>query len=113
MNGTAAYDTVARLWQDHMDTPFPAAQRGAVLPARAGGEGQGIDMVLLDTYTAGCVITWLREGGSLDELNRRILRDCTVDLDHVLPLLETPEDHAYYRRLREVAGLIAQERPKP
>ncbi|WP_405437740.1 hypothetical protein OG373_10625 [Streptomyces avidinii] len=107
MNRAAEYDTVARLWQDHMDTPFPAAQRGAVLPARPGGEEQGVEMVLLDTYTAGGVITWLGNGGSLDERHHRILRSCIEDLDHVLPLLEAPEDHAYYRRLREVARLVS------
>ncbi|WP_392972479.1 hypothetical protein [Streptomyces sp. LN245] len=49
-----------RLWQEHLDAAFPAGLRGA--------EPAGIDVVLLDATAAGCVSTWLSDGGALDNV---------------------------------------------
>ncbi|MEU9135173.1 hypothetical protein AB0D33_04225 [Streptomyces sp. NPDC048404] len=74
MNGSTEHDaTVNRLWQEHLGTAFPTGLRGAEL--------SGTDMVLLDATVAGCVSTWLNEGGALDRERYRILRDCVADLD--------------------------------
>ncbi|WP_245687181.1 hypothetical protein [Streptacidiphilus griseoplanus] len=91
---------VARLWKEHVRTDFPARLRGEELA--------GVDLVLLDTYVAGCVSTWLSNRGSLDEERRQILRDCLADLDTVLPLLTETQEVRYYERLRELAVLASQ-----
>jgi hypothetical protein len=64
---------VARLWQEHWDADFPSGLRGAE-PV------EGIDMVLLDLNIAGCVHTWLDNGGSLDAKRHRILRNCLAEM---------------------------------
>lgn len=45
---------IARLWEERLQAPFPAGQRGV--------EFGDTDMVLLDADTAGCVLTWLNNG---------------------------------------------------
>ncbi|MFA7754242.1 GNAT family N-acetyltransferase [Streptomyces sp. NRRL B-2790] len=79
------YEAVARLWQEHRRAIFPAGVRGA--------DRSGIDMVLLDAETAGCVSTWLGNDGSLGVRGHRILLHCTARLDQILPVLnESPGD---------------------
>ncbi|MFI6622318.1 hypothetical protein [Streptomyces sp. NPDC050528] len=90
---------VACLWQEHLRAPYPAALRGAELA--------GTDMVLLDAHIAGCVSTWLDNGGSLDAKRLGILRGCIADLDQILPLLNESEDRRYYQRLHRLALVVS------
>ncbi|WP_410575441.1 hypothetical protein [Amycolatopsis sp. cmx-4-61] len=96
-----AADEVARLWDAHVHAPFPLALRDA--------EIAGIDMVLLDAYTAGCVSSWLSSGGRLDAWRRTAIASCLAELNTVLPLLTDPTQAAYYRRLRDLACCICAE----
>jgi hypothetical protein len=90
---------VARLWQMHLEAPFPAALRGVQI--------DGIDMVMLDADTAGCVRTWLDHAGQpASQARTRTITTCLNNLDHVLPLLTNSADADYYRRLRDLAALI-------
>ncbi|OKK02933.1 hypothetical protein AMK26_23730 [Streptomyces sp. CB03234] len=95
---------VARLWQEHLDAPFPARLRGAEL--------EGIDMVMLDADIAGCVSTWRDNGGSLDAWRYQVLRDCISELDKILPHLMEAEDLRYYERLHQLATLTSQTAPR-
>ncbi len=95
-------DQVEQLWDAHVRTPFPSALRGA--------EIAGIDMVLLDASTAGCVTSWLSGAGRLDARRRTAIASCLAELDTVLPLLTDPAQVAYYCRLRDLARRI---RPEP
>ncbi|MFI9207876.1 hypothetical protein ACIGW7_06995 [Streptomyces sp. NPDC053253] len=90
----------ARLWHEHRCAPFPAGLRGA--------EFGGTDMVLLDADTAGCVLTWLNNGGALDPKRTRILRSCIEDLDRVIPQITEPAGAQYYDHLRQLALLVAR-----
>ncbi|MEV0173137.1 hypothetical protein AB0I00_18710 [Streptomyces sp. NPDC050803] len=92
--------TVLRLWQQHLGAAFPARLRGAEL--------DGIDMVLLDATVAGCVSTWLNNGGFLDAERHRILRDCVQDLERVRPLWTEAEDIRYLGRLGQLAVLVSR-----
>ncbi|WP_326789994.1 hypothetical protein [Streptomyces sp. NBC_00151] len=94
-----------RLWQEHLDTAFPSGLRGA--------EPAGIDMVLLDATAAGCVSTWLSNGGALDRERHRILRDCIADLDLFLQLLDDAAELGYIRCLRQLARLVSESGPHP
>lgn len=96
-------NAVARLWQEHILALFPSGQRGKVLA--------GTDMVLLDTYTAGCVSTWQKNHGSLDEGRHRILLSCLEDLDKILPLLTDAHEVRYYQRLHDLAKLTSATGP--
>jgi hypothetical protein len=100
VTGTSEYQTaLMRLWREHLGAAFPAGLRGA--------EPAGIDMVLLDTAVAGCVSTWLNNGGSLDAERHRILYGCLTDLDRALPLITGAEEVRYCRRLRQMAVLAS------
>jgi hypothetical protein len=87
------------LWDEHLRADFPARLRGE--------EIAGVDMVMVDSDVAGCVITFLKGRGVLDEWRRGILRGCIRDLDKVLPLLTDDEERRYYGRIREVASLVS------
>lgn len=106
VNSPTEYEAVAaRRWRDHLRAAFPAGLRGA--------ERAGVDMVLLDAYVAGCVSTWLNNGGALDTDRHRILRDCIADLDQVLPLLDEADGVHYFQHLRGLAQLVADTDPQP
>jgi hypothetical protein len=90
----------ACLWNEHLQAPFLASLRGA--------EFAGTDMVLLDAETAGCVVTWLNNGGTLDPERSRILRGCIEDLDRVIPEIAEPAGAQYFERLRQLALLVSE-----
>ncbi|MFI7601210.1 hypothetical protein [Actinoplanes sp. NPDC049681] len=91
---------VIRLWREHLQTPYPSRLRGT--------EISGIDMVLLDADTAGCIHAWLEHVGQLSSEAQVRLSTCLSSLNHVLPLLTNPVEAGYYRRLRDLADLICE-----
>ncbi|MER7180160.1 hypothetical protein ABT404_11870 [Streptomyces hyaluromycini] len=62
---------------------------------------------MLDADTAGCVLTWLNNGGTLDPERSRILQSRIEDLDRVIPEITDPAGIQYYQRLRRLALLDA------
>ncbi|MFG2716674.1 hypothetical protein ACGFX2_40125 [Streptomyces goshikiensis] len=90
-------ETLARMWDEHLKAPFPQAAYWS--------EIEGEDLVLLDTETAGCVISTLN--GRLDDRLHRVLLRCLEVLDKVVPLIEDEEAVRYYRRLRDMALFAA------
>lgn len=101
MSRTTGAEAAARLWQEHLDAPFPAGLRGV--------EPAGIDMVLLDADIAGCVSTWLKKGGFLEGERYGILRDRIEGLERVLPLLKETGHLRYYQRLLQLAHIVKTE----
>ncbi|MCZ1007901.1 hypothetical protein [Streptomyces lydicus] len=87
------------LWDEHLRTPFPAGLRGV--------EFGGTDLVLLDAEIAGCVLTWLNNGGTLDPERTRVLRSRIEDLDRVLPQIPGSAGVRYCQRLRRLALLVS------
>ncbi|MDT0457670.1 hypothetical protein RM550_18315 [Streptomyces sp. DSM 41527] len=83
------------LWDEHLQAPFPAGLRGV--------ESGGTDLVLLDAETAGCVLTWLNNGGTLDPERTRVLRSRIEDLDRVIPEIPDSAGIQYCQRLRRLA----------
>lgn len=108
-NATSGHDeleaAVSDLWQEHGQAPFPTGLRGA--------ERAGIDLVLLDADIAGCVHTWLGNGGSLDEWRRGILHRRVTDLDLILPVLGATDNAPYWQRLYRLARLVSGADPRP
>ncbi|MEU5721015.1 hypothetical protein [Micromonospora sp. NPDC047738] len=91
-------EAVARLWEAHLRAPFPPRLRGLDIA--------GVEMILLDADIAGCVSVWLDSNGQLDDWRRTAVASCLRQLDLVQPLL-AGQEAAYYRRLRDLAELIA------
>jgi len=93
------FEAVSRLYQEFMELPFP--------PGLAGADRAGFDVVMLDADTAGCVFTWIKNGGELEARGRSILLRCIARLDQVMPVLGEADAPEYWHRLYEMARLVA------
>jgi hypothetical protein len=89
---------IQALWREHMEAPFPEET--------AGDEIDGIDLVLADSTTAGCVDTFLRYPGHLDLWRTAILGLCHRDLHVLASRCPRPDQRAYFRRLERLAELV-------
>ncbi|BCJ48637.1 hypothetical protein Asp14428_01120 [Actinoplanes sp. NBRC 14428] len=62
-------------------------------------------MVTLDANVAGCVSSWLQNGGAIDDRRWDVLATCERQLECVIP--ELPGDEAgYHTRLLDMAALV-------
>src|SRR6516165_9742459 len=90
---------VAQLWQGHREASFPARLRGA--------DVVGVDMVLVDAFTAGCISTWLDQDGRIDDRRWDVLADCEQQLLRVIAKLDD-DATAYYQRLLDMTALVLE-----
>ena len=89
---------VRRLWQAHLERPFPPRMRGE--------EIDGVDMVMVDADVAGCASTWLSSSTNLDSARIGILRACRDDLRRVVPAMSNPTERDYYVGLQALANAV-------
>jgi hypothetical protein len=87
--------SLSAMWAAHREEPFPGSARGR--------EVQGIDLVLLDSLTAGCIES-LTNGGLVDSSKVSLLRDLAQQIGTVLPKLSAHEKQ-YFERLQAVANV--------
>jgi hypothetical protein len=89
-------------WAGHLEGPFPE------VPAADKG-----DLVYLDSTLAGCVSTYLRNGGVTGPGHRDILLGCLPELRGWIPRLGYPETYpeafGYFRRLLRMIELIVND----
>jgi hypothetical protein len=88
--------SVDTLWAEHAASEFPRGVRGEDIDAA--------ELALIDADVAGCVTTFLANGGRLDDQRHRVLSECLAALEDVEPSLGG-EARAYFARVR----LLAQE----
>lgn len=105
MNDSVVMAVVAALYEAHRALPFP--------PGLAGADRAGFDLVLVDADIAGCVDTWLVNGGTLDEWRYRILHWRGSQLEQILPALRPGDSPTYWARLFRMAELVAGTDPNP
>ena len=89
-----------QLWQEHLQASFPDGYRGA--------EIKGIELVMLDSFTAGCIDSYYTKSGNsrpLDPKNHQILADCAKDLKVVVPELQGYPKQ-YFERLLTISEAI-------
>jgi hypothetical protein len=67
----------------------------------------GVDFVMLDADTAGCVCTFLTRG-SLDPWRLAVLGICYRNLTLLVPTL-AEESRSYFARLERLAGLVLRQ----
>ncbi len=92
-------ERLSRMWKEHMRAPFPPHMRGR--------EIEGEDMVLLDSYIAGGVVSSL--SGPLDGKRREILLVCLAAIEKVLPSIDDDDGASeYYKHLRDMAVLAVE-----
>ncbi|MER5485722.1 hypothetical protein ABT024_21235 [Streptomyces sp. NPDC002812] len=109
MNSVPGTDTpetvVAHLLQELRSETWPSRLNTA--------ERAGVDLVMLDADIAGCVTTWLSNGGSLDTPRLGILHRKLSDLEQVLPELDEADNPRLWRLWHEITRLIAETDPHP
>jgi hypothetical protein len=88
-----------KLWDAHIQVKFPKGY--------AGTEVEGIDLMLLDTFTSGCISTFLDRNGNLDLWRTAILGVCYRDLAIVNRELEG-DVLEYFILLENMAKLVLQ-----
>ena len=91
---------INRLWNDHLNSGFPDEYTCA--------EVEGIDLVLLDADTAGCISTFIHNKGKLDLWRTAILGKCFRDLAIVNREINSNIDE-YFFRLEHLAKLVLQD----
>jgi hypothetical protein len=90
---------IRKLWKAYLAAPFPRR-----LP---GDNPDRVDLGVLDSYTAGCIDTFLSRNGRLDLWRTAILGLCYGDLCTFLPGLKG-QGRQYFTRLKELAGLVLE-----
>jgi len=88
---------IEKLWLLHRNSKFPED---------AYREIKGIDLVSLDTFTAGCVDTFLEDKGQLSLQNTSVLELSYRELGNVIPEITQPEAHEYFARLEKLAKQV-------
>ena len=86
------------LWGQHKQAPFPVAASGA--------EVEGINLVLLDADTSGCVSYFLG-CRRLDKKRCTILQNCEKELRTIAPKLR-PQIKPYFERLSLLAAAVLE-----
>lgn len=81
-------------WQQHIGKQFPTAFDGV--------EIDDIDLVLLDTFAAGCIMSVIATNGKIDPKKREILVKCKHELDDVVDHLR--EASEYFTLLQQLAS---------
>jgi len=99
MARTKSFSTIDGLWREHVQAPFPEGL--------AGQEVAGICITSLDTFTAGCIDTFISRAGNLDLWRTAVLGLCYRDLAMVVCELEG-EDRQYFGRLEQLARMVLE-----
>jgi hypothetical protein len=81
---------IENLWNEFLKLPFPSSL--------AGEEIEGKDVVSLDTFSSGCISTFIDNKGLLDSERLEILRNCSVDIEKILPHIKG-EGELYFKAL--------------
>lgn len=92
-------DDIVKLYNEHLTTSFPN---------RRGDEVMGVDLVLIDSDTAGLISKYIGAHGQLSSDDYKVLKNCYSDLKTVINEL-SGEDRQYFARLQNVAGLIIEK----
>ncbi len=96
---------VARLLEELLSLRWPARLNIA--------ERAGVDLERLDSDIAGCVTTWLKNGGSLDAWRLGILDRKLHELEQVLPELGEADQPRRWQLWHEMVRLITDTGSHP
>lgn len=91
------FNKIRNRWENWMNLPFPD---------RASDVEIGkIYLMTIDTFAAGCIDTFVKNRGKLDEERIKILQGCKRDLDAVLHKLPI-EISGYFAELADISSLV-------
>ncbi|GAB7180569.1 hypothetical protein ATKI12_0400 [Kitasatospora sp. Ki12] len=102
------FAVVERLWEDHKaEFRWPMPKRFLTL------EVAGVDLLSTEVRLAGCVFTWVKNGGSLHERGMGTVRFILGQLDEVLPALTEDDSPQVWHRMHRVSQLIVAHNTPP
>jgi len=85
-----------KLWTEFKEISFPSSL--------AGEKIEGIDPVSVDTFSAGCISSFLASG-MLDEEKKKTLKECMSELRILNPKL-VGESQVYFGKLYRLCELV-------
>ena len=92
-------DEIVKLFNEHLTTSFPD---------RRGDEVMGIDLVLIDTDTAGLISKYIGSRGQLSSDDYKNLKHCYSDLRIVVKELDGV-GRQYFSRLQNISEQIIEQ----
>ncbi len=93
---------IEKSWNEFLEKPFPEDCVGL--------EVEGIELVSLDTYSAGCIDTFIANKGNLDAQRISTLKDCLREIDKVLKHLKGDAKN-YFEHLRLLSKQVLKSVP--
>ena len=99
MSEKATFGQIEAQWKQWEDRAFPSAASSV--------EIDGVDLVSVDTFAAGCISVFVGNRGKLDQERVDILRKCTHDLDAVLAELQG-ESERYFNELSRLSHAVLE-----
>ena len=87
------------MWDDWNAIPFPSDY--------GGRDVAGICLTTLDTFTAGCIDTFIANNGRLDKRQIPVLEQCKSDLEVVVSCLDGAAQN-YFNALLVLAKRVLQ-----
>ncbi len=94
-----AFDEIETLWNERKTLSFPSEL--------VGEELAGICVTSLDTFTSGCIDTFVNNKGFLDNKRVLILKQCKTDLMIVIQYLKN-NPTAYFKELLSLTNKVLQ-----
>ena len=91
---------IKELWEEFQSKPFPKDI--------AGLEIDGVDLVSIDTFAAGCISTFIENKGTLDNHRHTVLRECMSDLEKVKDKI-SEEGKESFLLLHKLGTMILQK----
>ena len=99
-----AVSEVKAMWEKWKTIPFPSDY--------SGKDVENICVVSLDSYTAGCIDTFVSRKGNLDAERISILKKCEKDLEIVTTKLEGGAKLYFEQLLQMTQKILATVKPK-
>ena len=87
---------IEKLWLEFRSLPYPES---------SAEEVKGICVITLDTFTAGCIDTFISGKGRLDKKRKSILRQSQKELEIVVDNL-SGEGKTYFEKLLNLTDKI-------
>src|SRR5438128_610250 len=93
----SGFDEIEKLWLEFHNLPFPSEL--------VTEDVKGVCIISLDTFTAGCIDTFISRKGHLDKKRKSTLNECQKELEIVIENLEG-QAKTYFEKLSYLVSKI-------
>ena len=89
------FEKIKEQWNAWYDVPFP----------REAYDLEVLDLISIDTFSAGCISVYVERHGELDQERITCLRQCSQDLDACLGEL-SGGTREYFEKLSDLSRMV-------